>query len=279
VPPLGALFGVIAALSFGGGDFTGALASRRTGAWLAVAGSHFTGLLALLVALAVVRPVFPAPQAALLGLAAGIAGAIGLAALYRGMTLGSMGLVTALGGAGSLVPPLLAGALLGGRVSLPQLLGIGFAAAAGLAASGAWGRQALSRAALTFAILAAIGFGAWYVLLDLAARGGDSLWALVLSRVASAVATGSLVLALGRFTHDRRALGLIALAGLLDIGGNAFFVLAREHLLVSLAAALTGLYPIVTAILARLLIGERLTRQAQAGVALALIGILLITLG
>ena len=276
MPPTGIAAGVFSALSFGAGDFAGAFASRRAGALIVVAGAHFVGLLALLIGVLVLSPPIPALGPALIGVAAGVAGAIGLAALYRGMSLGSMGVVTSLSGAGSLAIPLLAGAVLGTSVTPVQLAGVGCAAVAAAAASGA-SRDEMGRQALLLAGGAAIGFGTWYVLLDLAARGGDPLWALTFSRATSATLAGAF--AIGRFDRTRFPVVIVVAAGLFDVGGNALYVIAREVIPIGLAAALTGLYPIVTMILARFLLGERLPRLGQLGVTFALLGIVLISAG
>ena len=185
MPPTGIAAGIFSALSFGAGDFAGAFAARRAGALIVVAGAHVTGLVALLAGLVILRPPVPDIGPALIGVAAGVAGAVGLAALYRGMSLGSMGIVTSLSGAGSLAIPLVAGAVLGASIAPLQLVGVACTAAAAAAASGA-SRDEVGRRALLLAAAAAIGFGTWYVLLDLAARGGDPLWALVFSRATSA---------------------------------------------------------------------------------------------
>ena len=276
MPSTGVPAGILSALSFGAGDFAGAVAARRAGALVVVAGAHGIGLVALLLAALVLRPPLPDPGGILIGLTAGVAGAVGLAALYRGMSLGSMCLVTALSGAGSLAIPLAVGALLGAQASPVQLLGVGFAAGAAVAASGA-SRDAIGRHALLLAGLAAVAFGAWYVLIDFAARAGDPLWALVFSRAASAGLTA--VAAGRRLARGRFPIRLVAAAGLFDVGGNALYVVAREALPVSLAAALTGMYPVVTMLLARFVLGEHLPRLGQLGVALALIGVLLISIG
>ncbi len=276
MPLTGIAGGLLSALSFGAGDFAGAFAARRAGSLPVVAGAHGVGLLAVLVAVAIIRPPMPDAGGIGLGLAAGVAGAVGLAALYRGMSLGSMGLVTALAGAGSLAIPLVAGLLLGAVIGPVQLAGVGCAAAAAAAGSGA-SRSEVGRAALVLAGIAAIGFGAWYVLIDLAARGGDPLWALVFSRGASSLLTA--VAAIGRVDRRRFPVRIVAVAGLFDMGGNALYVVARESLPVGLAAALVGMYPIVTMLLARVVIGERLPRLGQLGVALALLGVVLISIG
>ena len=268
--------GILSAVSFGAGDFAGAVAARRAGALAVVAGAHGIGLVALLGAALLFQPPMPPVDGILLGLAAGVAGALGLAALYRGMSLGSMGLVTALSGAGSLSIPLVVGALLGASVAPLQLVGVGCAAAAAVAASGA-SRTELGRQALVLAGLAALGFGAWYVVIDLAARNGDPLWALVFSRTASAGIAATI--AIGRVDVRRFPVRIVAIAGLLDVGGNALYVAAREDLPIGLAAALTGIYPIVTMLLARVVLGERLPRLGQVGVGLALLGVVLISIG
>ena len=274
--PTGVPAGILSALSFGAGDFVGAVAARRAGALVVVAGTHGIGLIALLIAVLVLHPPFPELDGVVIGLAAGAAGAVGLAALYRGMSLGSMGLVTALSGAGSLAIPLAVGALLGADASPIQLIGVCFAAAAAMAAGGA-SRDDVDRQALLLAGLAAAAFGAWYVLIDLAARAGDPLWALVFSRAASAGLTA--LVAAPRIGRADVPLRLIAAAGLFDVGGNALYVIAREALPVSLAAALTGMYPVVTMLLARFVLRERLPKLGQVGVALALVGVLLISIG
>ena len=276
MPVSGIGAGILSALSFGTGDFAGAVASRRAGALPVVAGAHGMGLVALLLAAILIRPPLPDLGSALIGLGAGVAGVVGLAALYRGMSLGSMGLVTALSGAGSLAIPLTVGALLGSTVAPLQVLGVCCAAGAAAAASGA-SRGELGRQAILLAGLAALGFGAWYVLIDLAAQGGDPLWALVLSRTASAGI--AFALAYGRIARSSYPMRIVVVAGLFDVGGNALYVVASDQMPIGLAAALTGLYPIVTMLLARFVLGERLPRLGQVGVVLALLGIVLISIG
>jgi drug/metabolite transporter (DMT)-like permease len=275
--PTGLFAGVLGALSFGAGDFLGAFAARRAGALIVVAGAHGVGLLALLVGVGIIRPPIPDAGAIGLGLMAGVAGVAGLGALYRGMAIGSMGLVTSLAGAGSLALPLVAGALLGAQITPVQLVGVGCAAAAAAAAGGASSDE-LGRRSLLLAGAAAVSFGAWYVLLDLAARGGDPLWALVFSRAGSSLIAGAVVAARG-FDRSSVPILIVVVAGLFDVGGNALYVVAREHMHLGLAAALIGIYPIVTMLLARVVIGERLSRLGGLGVGLALLGIVLISAG
>jgi drug/metabolite transporter (DMT)-like permease len=281
MPPAGIALGLLGAVSFGAGDVAGATVTKRSGALIAVAGAHVIGLVALVAVVVVLRPPAPELGAIGIGVAAGLFGATGLAALYRGMALGSMGLVSALGGAGSLALPLVVGALLGTEISPLQLLGVVSTAAAGAAASGAT-RTEIGRGGLAMAAVAATALGAWYVLIDFAARAGDPMWALVSSRSASALAATAVavVLITTRGPRPRQLpYRLLGVAGGFDVGGNALYVASRGFIPVSLAAALSGLYPIVTVLIARIVLGERVSSAARLGIGLALLGVVLISFG
>jgi drug/metabolite transporter (DMT)-like permease len=167
--------------------------------------------------------------------------------------------------------------VLGAPITPLQLAGVLCAALAAAAAGGASADE-VGRRSLALAGLAAVAFGAWYVLIDRSAELGDPLWALVFSRGASAAIAAAIVAVRG-FDRASVPLGIIVVAGLFDVGGNALYVVARETMHLGLAAALIGLYPIVTMLLARFVLGERLTRLGQVGVGLAGLGIVLISLG
>lgn len=268
-------------MAFGAGDFSGGRASRHVGGMVAAAGSQLVGALGLLVLLVIVAPPAPAPAALLVAAAAGLFGVIGVAALYRGLAMGSMGLVAAISAIGSLVLPLLVGALAyHATLGAAPLLGVACAGLAGATAAGA-ARDNATRTALALAAGASVAFGMWYVLLDLAAQA-DPLWALTIGRFSASLFMGAIVLAVGRgrvATGLGSAWPLIVVAGVLDAAGNGLFVLSSAEIAVGLAAALSGMYPLVTMLLAGLLLRQSLPRLGYAAVALAVIGIVLISLG
>ena len=101
------------------------------------------------------------------------------------------------------------------------------------------------------------------------------------SRAAAAALIGSIALATrrGGGAVPSRALPLVALAGALDVTGNALFVFATGLVPVGVAAALSGLYPVVTMLLARIILRDSMPRLALAAVALAVGGIVLISIG
>ena len=170
---IGIPLAVAAALAFGGGDFSGGFASRRAPA-LAVAGTaQAVGLAVLLVPLFIVRPALPSAGSLGVAALAGAFGGIGLLGLYRGMARGGMGLVAAISGVGSVLIPLaVSGVLRHAEISPSQWAGVALALFAAAAASGA-SLGGAQREALVMAGLAAVGFGLWFTLLDVAAPGGS----------------------------------------------------------------------------------------------------------
>ena len=70
-----------------------------------------------------------------------------------------------------------------------------------------------------------------------------------------------------------RLIALLLLTGLADLGGNVFFLLAKETDALSVAVVLSSLYPVVTTILAAIFLHERLRRTQIAGVALATVSV------
>jgi drug/metabolite transporter (DMT)-like permease len=190
-----------------------------------------------------------------------------------------MGVVTALSGVGSVALPLLIGYMLGrAPVSPAQWLGVVVTMAAVGAASGATGQGVQPRAVM-LGIAAAAFFGLWFLLLDVAAESGSEAWALVASRGAATLLIGGAALVRGRYAGLRAAWPIVLLAGTMDVTGNAAFVLARSTLPVGVAAALSGVYPIVTMLLAWAVLRESLPRLGLAAVLLAVIGIAFISLG
>jgi drug/metabolite transporter (DMT)-like permease len=275
---LGVALGVGSAVAWGVGDFAGGLAAKRIGGMVVAGGSQLTGFAILLVLVVALHPAPPTMATLLLGAAGGICGGLGLAALYRALAIGNMGIVSAVAGVGSAAIPLAVGVTLQGNTLGPlQLAGIGCALLAVAAASGATS-QGLGRISLLLAGLAAIGFGLWFVLLDLAAEH-DQLWALIASRGTAAVLIGGVTLPRAGRVALRASARLIAAAGIADVSASGLVVLAFASIPVGVAAAVAGLYPLVTMLMARVFLGEALPRLGMAAIAIAVVGIVLISIG
>jgi drug/metabolite transporter (DMT)-like permease len=275
---IGVFYGIAAAFAFGGGDFAGGFASRRIAGLTVVAVAQAVGFVLLLILLAIDRPAAPDLASVLLAAAAGAFGGIGLLSLYRGLAMGSMGVVTGISGVGSVTIPLVIGWAIGRAPVAPlQWLGVLVAMGAIGAASGAT-RSGVRPQAVLLGTAAACLFGLWFVFLDLAATT-DTTWPLIISRGSATVLIGSAALFQRQFAGVRGGWPLMVGAGVLDVAGNTGYVLSRASIPVGVAAALAGLYPVITMLLARLILRESLPPLGVAAVLLAVSGIVLISMG
>ena len=269
------VFGLASALSWGAGDFSGGLATKRAPVFGVLTIGHGVGLLLLILLALIWGEPIPSVTDLGWGLVAGLAGAVGLASLYSALAVGQMGMVAPLSAVLTAALPALFGAFTEGMPGALKLVGFG------LALVGIWlvagtGAPGGTRDGLGLAVLAGCAFGIFFILMH---RAGASavFWPLVAARVGSL----SLVLpiALGRrqlVRPDRRLLVAVVLSGALDVAGNAFFVLAGQAGRLDVAAILASLYPASTVLLASLLLGERVMRVQLIGIVAALAAIALI---
>jgi drug/metabolite transporter (DMT)-like permease len=116
--------------------------------------------------------------------------------------------------------------------------------------------------------------------MDAAVDDANPFWALLTARVSAGLTLVAVLLVVRpRLEAPRADLPSLALIGLLDVGANACFTLGTETGLVSVVSVLASLYPVLTVVLARALLGERLVAIQTAGVTFALTGVALIAAG
>jgi len=273
------LAGLASAASWGAGDFAGGLASRRVSAVKMVLASQFIGTVALVGLGVGLREPRPAPGDAAVAAVAGMAGGVGLLLLYLSLARGKMGVAAPLTAVASGGIPLLAGMATQGLPNALQLAGFLLALVAIWVISRSdddGGR--LRPSDVIVPLLAGVGFGLFLALIGLVGQDAAFIWPLVAARLAS-MALMATVVVIGRGKDEvRRSIpwGLAALAGLGDTAGNAFFVLSSQLGRLDVAAVLSALYPAVTVLLARLVLGERLSPRQSVGVGLALGAVVLI---
>jgi drug/metabolite transporter (DMT)-like permease len=278
------------ALVYGAADFCGGLASRRTSTVSVVVWSQAFGL----ILLAIVLPAIggrPEAHDLVWGGVCGIAGAFAIGMLYRGLALGTMGIVSPLSAVlGASIPMLYGIALRGERPGWLAYAGIVAALLAVVCVSISEGApDAPERAARTGVfppgvvegLLAGVGFGLYFIALA-QTRADAGMYPLLAARVTSIVLLLAGGLAFGGVKAvrvARPALGIVVLGGILDMGANVLFVLAAHSGLLAIVAVLTSLYPAATVALAAIVLHERLGRVQWVGVALALGGAAAIAAG
>lgn len=275
-PSFSALFGLLAALTWGAGDFSGGFAAKRTNAYSVVIAAHLFSL-ALLVATALfMREPLPKADVWLWGAVAGLGAGVGLPLLYRALAEGHMSVaapVSALVAAG--IPVAFSAFTLG----LPPywvLMGFGLALAAIWLVSG--GRTDMRLSDLRLPVLAGIAFSVFFLTLH-RASGESILYPLIAVRVVSIPSLLGMAW-LGRqpFLPSRAALAPALLSGLMDTLGNAAYTLAAQLGRVDVAVVLGSLYPGSTVLLAWMLLREHISRQQLMGIAAALAAIVLISM-
>ncbi len=267
-----------ASATWGLADFFGALKGRALGALRVLLYVQIGGLagIALIVA---GRGRGPADSAAFLAVPAAISGTLGLYAFYRGMAVGAMSVVAPIAGVSAVVP-VVVGIASGDRPSPWQGAGIACALAGVFLAAREPKRGGTRVAAgVGLALLAAVGFGGYFPPMHAAGRA-DFWWASLLFRITSAIVVFAAI-AVRRPSLRVAPLQVPALAliGVGDMLGNLLFAAASSHGLVSIVSVLASLYPLVTVLLARVVLAEKVARSQEAGVVLTLAGVVLISAG
>jgi uncharacterized membrane protein len=272
-------YALLASLAWGVGDFMGGLKSRLMPVLVVMGVSQPFGLAALAIAVAVRGTGPPGPEVGWAALAA-VFGTLGLVAFYRGMAAGAISVVVPLAAVAAGIP-VIWGLAHGDNVSFLQEIGFIAALGGGVMASlERRGERPKFAAGTGWAILALLGFGCYFIPLHASATH-DWLWPSLIFRIVSvSLVWSTLLLTRRRAAGVRPHLVALAAIGLLDSGGNTLFAAASSsHGLLSVVSVLASLYPVVTVLLARFVLGERVERTQDIGVLVTLAGVVLISAG
>jgi len=267
-----------ASLTWGLADFFGPLQGRVLGALRALVYVQVGGLLGIALIVAV-RGKGPEGSLALLAIPAAVSGTLGLFAYYRGIAVGAISIVAPIAGISAIVP-VIVGIASGDRPSALQLLGIACALIGVFLAAREPGRAGTRFAAgVGLAMLAAVGFGGYFPFMH-AAGDADFWWASLIFRMTSTtMILATLAVQRPPLAVPGRVLPWLALIGLGDMFGNLLYAASASSGLVSITSVLASLYPIVTVVLARIVLSERVARLQEAGIGLTLAGVALISAG
>jgi len=254
-------------------DFSGGSLTRRLPTFAVTVVSQAAGFVALVVAVAVRGDV--AGRSFWLGVLGGLGGGAGLAAFYRALSLGTMSIVSPIAACGAVVP-------FGISIATGERPGAAALAGAAVALSGAVLASLEERRsespdrtrAVALAVLAALVLGLFVYFLGLGSREGDALSTLFGARVGSlSLLVAAALAARAPTAVPRASLPAVVAVGLADVSANTLFAFASGHGLLALVSVLGSLYPVVTVLLAHVLLGERLTLLQRVGVAAAVAGV------
>ncbi len=275
--PVSAVLALLCSVVWGSSDFVGGLRAKVVPAIAVVGWSQLVGLGAMSVVVLAGHPLQGSawiPYAA----AAGLTGSVALVAFYAALSTGTMGVVAPIAAMGAAVPVLL-GVAQGDQPAPLVWVGMAVAVMGTVLASGPELREGIHMRPVLLAVVAAVGFGLALFLIDRGARSSvvSTLWGMRLTSTAAFTAVALSVRSLGGVA--RRDLPWLVGIGLGDLSANVLFAAASSGGLVSVTSVLASLYPVVTILLARVVLGERLRAIQNIGVVLSLAGVVAIATG
>ncbi len=206
---------------------------------------------------------------------------------YQALSLGEMGITTALTGLLTALVPVVYSFFTQGSPKSSQIAGFVLAAAA-IALIAYKPAGAPRPLALGLATLAGLGFGVFLVVLKVGSAHG-LLWPLIFSRVASATLACGIVIWVQvrngkdaatwrKQSRENRFFLIAGSAGVLEATGSLLYMRSAAEGRLDVAAVLASLYPVVTILLAAWFLKERTTSSQALGMALALGAVVLVSL-
>ena len=276
---LSILYGITSAATWGAADFIGGLASKRTSPYRVLFLAEIAGLVPFTALAILLGEPVPAAADMLLGAGSSLVGLTGLLILYRALANGKMSIAAPVSALFAALIPVLFGIFTLGAPSTVTIIGFGLAFLAVWFISQTdmmnWRFSLLD---LRLPLLAGLFFGSYFIIIHQATLNAF-FWPLAAARFAGFVAFGLYALFARQPALPPRDLWAFCIVnGILDIGGNAFYVLAAQVGRIDVAAVLGALYPASTVLLAWLFLKERISWLQSLGVLLAFAAIVLFTL-
>ena len=276
---LSIIYGILSAATWGAGDFIGGLASKQTSPYRVLFLAEIAGMIPFTVLAFILREPMPPPSDMLVGAGSSLIGLAGLLFLYRALASNQMTIAAPVSALFAALIPVIFGFFTLGVPSTTTLIGFVLAfTAVWLISQTDMTNWRFSLWELRLALLSGFFFGLYFLTLHRATLNAF-FWPLAAARFAGFLALGIYALVARQpALPPRNIWGLSVVNGLLDIGGNAFYVLAAQIGRLDVAAVLSALYPASTVLLAWIFLKERITWLQTVGVLLAFVAIVLFTL-
>lgn len=274
-PAMTILFALSAALVWGVADFVGGMASRRVSVITVLLLTELGGLIVIGAVVAATTPEMFSREDAIMSMAAGLIGTAALGLFYRALAIGTMSVVAPITATGAVIP-VIVGLATGDALSVVQVGGLAVVLVGVVLAS----REQSSveapseeqRRSIVLAVAAAVGFGLFFLLSHPPAEESVG-WTVFFLRLAQVPVVAGIWLWLGAQRPGPKLTTVLLCAGTLDLGATALLALANSGGEVSIVSVLTSTYPVVTVLLAAVVLHERLLRSQYVGIVLTLAGI------
>jgi drug/metabolite transporter (DMT)-like permease len=278
IPPALAVvvLGLLASAGWGVADFGGGLTSRSAPVLGVLFGSQLASLAVAMPILAVASEPAMQPIDLAVSIGGGVLGAIGLALLYRGLSVGRMGVVAPIAAVITATLPVAYGFVTEGVPSVLAIAGIGAAAVSVVLVSRSPESADGRPSGLWYGVAAGTVFGLFTIG---AAQLNDDLIIspVVVIRVTSVIVVSAWILVRRQpWRVPRRLWPALLGVGVMDMSATAAYLAAIAVGPLAIAAILASLYPVVTTILAALVLRERVTPVHAAGILAAGVAVALI---
>ncbi|MBL7162947.1 MAG: DMT family transporter [Anaerolineales bacterium] len=275
---LGIIIALTAAASWGGGDFSGGYAARRISQYQVLFLTSLSSLSLLLILAFIWGEGLPSSRSMLYAVLAGSSGALGLAALYKALSIGNSVIVAPVSGIVGTIIPVIAGIFAQGLPGFAQLIGFM------VALLGIWlvtrvgnNADSASTISLGLAIFSGICSGGFLTLIA-QVESGQVFAPLVVAKTASVLLASALIWTSKQSIPKITASSVALISGLLDGGGNIFYLFATHFTRLDIAAVLSSLYPEGTVLLSTIILKEKISPKQWLGVAACIAAIWLITI-
>ena len=264
------------ALFYGFADFSGGYASKRLPPWGVTALSQTIGLAVLALGLLLFPADSVTPADLAWGAGAGFGGVVGIGLLYRALAEGTMAVVSPVTAATTAALPVIVDVATGGELTVVAGLGVAMALVAIVAIARERSVARLNPRLLGMALVAGVGFAVFFIFISQTSEA-SGFWPLVGARAI----TIPLAFVLHRSLEPALEMQIgsmrwVATAGLFDMGANLLVAAALQRGPLGIVSVLSSLYPVVTALIAMVILRERLSSTQLAGVVLAMTAVVLL---
>lgn len=275
---IGILFAITSAVTWGSGDFSGGQAARKSHQYQVLMLAALSGMIVLTISAFIRGEGVPTGRTVFWACMAGSAGALGMAALYRALSLGHTASVAPTSAITCASLPVVYGLVTAGLPKTTVLAGmvLAFVAIWLVSRSPSIGEKTF-REGMILSFFSGIGFGGFFIFIALVDKSQVFIPVLIARTVTLIIAF--IMLGIKRLPLPGLISNPIALlAGALDTGGNVFYLLATQFTRLEIAALLSSFYPAMTVILASVILKEKIVRTQWLGMLLCIVALALMTL-
>ena len=270
-------FGVLAGIICGTADFTGGVATKKQNLFMVLCISQFSEVILLIIAATIFSETITTVQI-IISIEGGIFISIALVTFYYSLANGNMSIVAPITAIVTPIIPILYNFIISPYYTELQSVAIIFSLPAIWLVADAKKTQIYMYKNVQFGIIAGVAFGIFLILLDQASTRSSYFLPLMVSRIVTLAIVLPILVIDRKFKKiSWKSIIIIAMAGILDAMSTIFFVLSALYGRIDIASILFSMGPVVTVLLAFLVLKEKITKIQLLGLVLSLLVIIFLS--